>query len=375
MKDLLKLLLFLLIAFVIIIGPSGERQQLRYDGPYLCEDNTVSPTPIPQKQPIIYTKKEIEYEGNLQVLHILELDLSNPQLKVLPVLATDRIFGFEYLSDMNKRYMAVATVNAGFNFAYGQPSGLVIHNGNILSTSKGYGRILLINDKKAWFDTPPFKVWIETVDYKLPVDSVNPYPKENGILIFTPEFGPTNRIDTKHTVSVVKNNIIESSQIVSGETEIPKDGFLIVDLRVENSPLLNFSKGQNAELIFQKKVEQGYQCSGPLVEDGKNVAKDMDEWAGNLRIPTPKTAVGIKNESTLIFLVVDGRQPGYSKGVTGSQLADLLIFLGVTEAAILDGGASSEIIYNNEIVNRPSTGKERLLASAFVILNGTADRN
>jgi hypothetical protein len=76
---------------------------------------------------------------------------------------------------------------------------------------------------------------------------------------------------------------------------------------------------------------------------------------------------------------VDGRQPGYSIGVTGKELADILISVGVTEAAILDGGASSEMIYENEIVNKPSTGKERLLASGFVIRlsgegQGTADR-
>ena len=189
---------------------------------------------------------------------------------------------------------------------------------------------------------------------------------------------------------MVRNNIVESSQIASGETQIPDDGFLIADLRVENSPLLNFYVGQNVEISIESpieegdqgvemeyqdtevklslKIEHGYQCSGSLVENGKNVSKDLDEWAGNLRIPTPKTAVGLKDENTLVFLVVDGRQPEYSEGVTGSQLADILISLGVTEAAILDGGASSELIYNGEIANRPSTGKERLLATAFVVI-------
>ena len=112
---------------------------------------------------------------------------------------------------------------------------------------------------------------------------------------------------------------------------------------------------QDTEVKLSLKIEHGYQCSGSLVENGKNVSKDLDEWAGNLRIPTPKTAVGLKDENTLVFLVVDGRQPEYSEGVTGSQLADILISLGVTEAAILDGGASSELIYNGEIANRPST--------------------
>ena len=86
-----------------------------------------------------------------------------------------------------------------------------------------------------------------------------------------------------------------------------------------------------------------------------------------MEIPTPRSAVVIKDESTLVFIVVDGRQPGYSTGVTGKQLADILISAGVTEAALLDGGASSEMIVNGEIVNKPSAGKERLIAAAFVI--------
>lgn len=367
MRNFLKLVLFLSLFFIIIMGPSEERQKLPDDGSYSYEEIFPTPSPIPKKEPVIYTKKEIEYEGAPQVLHILELDLSNPNLEILPVLSRDQIFGFELLSDINERYEALATVNAGFNFAYGQPSGLVIQNGKVLSSSKGYGRILLINEQKAWFVPPPFEVWLETEGYKLPVDSVNPYPHEKGILVYTREYGPTNRIDAEYTVCIVRNNTVQFAGVVSGEMEIPDDGFLIVDLKTENSPVLNFSYGQKVELLIQEQVKHGYQCSGSLVEKGNNVAKDADEWAGNLRIATPRTAVGIKDENTLIFLVVDGRQPGYSQGVTGKQLADILISLGVTEAAILDGGASSELIYNNEIVNRPSTGKERLLASAFVV--------
>jgi len=367
MRDFLKLIFFIAILFVIIIGPSEERMHLHHDGPYSSEEISPSPSPEPGKNAVIYTKKEIQYEGAPQVLHILELDLSNPGLEVFPVLSKDQIFGFELLSDIDKRYEATATVNAGFNFAFGQPSGLVIQNGKLLSSSKGYGRILFIDGQKAWFSPPPFKVSLKTENFELPVNSVNPYPHEEGILLYTREYGPTNRIDAEYTACIVRNGIVESTQVVSGELEIPKDGFLVADLNLENSPLLNFSPGQKVELLLQEQVEQGYQCSGSLVENGNNVAKDADEWAGNLRVYTPRTAVGIKDESTLVFVVVDGRQPGYSTGVTGKQLADILISLGVTEAALLDGGASSELIYNGEIVNRPSTGKERLLASAFVI--------
>ncbi len=380
-NDSLRLVVFILILFSLSgLGPSEEHHSVPLDGSYLYDDNPVeaSSAPVPEepiKEAVIHWREEFEIDGKPQVAYFLELNLENPNLEVFPVLSQDRIFGFEFLSEMNLRYEAAATVNAGFNHAYGQPSGLVVQNGRIISGSSGYGRNLLIKDQKAWFLNSSIKTWIQQGEEKLPVDRVNPYPQDRGILIFTPEFGPANRIEGKSTTCIVENNKVVSSEIVSGETDIPDNGYLIVDLRTDNSPLLSFIPGNEVKLSWEGEAEQGYQCSGSLVENGVNTAGENDPWAGSLGIPTPRTAVGIKDASTLIFLVVDGRQPGYSVGVTGKQLADILISVGVTEAALLDGGASSQMIISGETVNRPSTGKERLLASAFIIMEQTDDNS
>lgn len=377
----IKLAIIIFILLLISgLGPLKESNKVPLNGSNFSDDisDAVNPTAVPEAPapyPVIFKSMKIEVRNNPQAVYMLELDLKNPDLEFFPVLARDRIFGFEYLSEINRRYSATAVVNAGFNHEYGQPSGLVIQNGRLLSGKMGYGRILLIKDKKAWFQDSSFNVWIENEKDKFPVDRINPYPEAKGILVFTPEFGPTNRINKKHSFCVVSGEQVVSSGISDRETDIPKDGFIICDLRTEDSPLIDFKPGQKVKLFWDTGAGQGYQCSGSLVEKGENVAKDDDAWAGNLRIPTPRTAIGIKDESTLVLLVVDGRQPGYSIGVTGKELADILISVGVTEAAILDGGASSEMIYEKEIVNKPSTGKERLLASAFVIrvISGTGD--
>lgn len=367
----LTLLIIVLLA-AAGIGPSKEPKQVTLDGSYSSWDKYPLPANetepyISQKEPIIFKKLQIEVRKNPQAVYLLELDLKNPDLKVFPALAQGRIFGFEILSETGKRYNATAIVNAGFNYPYGQPSGLVIQNGKVLSGSMGYGRILLIKNGEARFHDSDFKIWIDADGKKFPVDRVNPYPEVPGILVFTPEFGPTNRIDKNHSFCIVENNRVVSVGIADSETLIPKDGFLIADLRTDKSPLTDFQAGQEISLSFSEEADQGYQCSGALVKNGVNVAQNKDPWAGNLAIPTPRTAVGLKDNNTLVLLVVDGRQPGYSIGVTGQELADILISVGVTEAAILDGGASSEMIYRGEIVNKPSTGKERLLASGFVI--------
>ena len=59
----------------------------------------------------------------------------------------------------------------------------------------------------------------------------------------------------------------------------------------------------------------------------------------------------------------------YSYGVTAEELAYLLIELDVKDAALLDGGASTEMIFDGEVVNKPSyQGEERPMASAFVVI-------
>jgi exopolysaccharide biosynthesis protein len=76
-----------------------------------------------------------------------------------------------------------------------------------------------------------------------------------------------------------------------------------------------------------------------LVEGGVKTA-DLDKADKN---SAPRTAVGIKADGTVIFYTVDGRQTGYSKGLTFNELADRLLELGCVEAGALDGGGSTNI--------------------------------
>ncbi len=105
---------------------------------------------------------------------------------------------------------------------------------------------------------------------------------------------------------------------------------------------------------------------GPaIVEDGAAVSGidtvEVDTNFGNHSIQgeQPRTAVGVIGTNHLVFVVVDGRSPGYSKGVTLPELADIMLSLGATTAYNLDGGGSSTMYYDGEVVNTPSNGGER----------------
>lgn len=110
---------------------------------------------------------------------------------------------------------------------------------------------------------------------------------------------------------------------------------------------------------------------GLIVLDGENhgaTARVAPE------VRHPRTAVGVDRQGdTLFVLVIDGRQPDWSVGVTLPELAQILIDHGVDDALNLDGGGSSAFVFvpdpqdpaepSAPITNRPSDGHFRAVAN------------
>jgi exopolysaccharide biosynthesis protein len=99
---------------------------------------------------------------------------------------------------------------------------------------------------------------------------------------------------------------------------------------------------------------------GPaLLEDGWIIdgidEVEVDTNFGNHSIQgqNPRTAVGVIDENHLVFVVVDGRSPGYSAGVTMTGLAQIMQDLGAVTAYNIDGGGSSTMYFNGALMNNP----------------------
>jgi hypothetical protein len=82
----------------------------------------------------------------------------------------------------------------------------------------------------------------------------------------------------------------------------------------------------------------------------------------------PRTGVGYDRwKQTLIVAVVDGYQPGFSRGMLQEEFADLMIEFGAYEAMELDGGGSATMVLDDEIMNNPSDGTgERHVANSLL---------
>lgn len=96
-----------------------------------------------------------------------------------------------------------------------------------------------------------------------------------------------------------------------------------------------------------------------VVDGIEDVEVDTNVGNHSIQGDQPRTAVGIIDENHYVFVVVDGRDEGYSAGVTLTELADIMRGLGATTAYNLDGGGSSTMYFNGTVVNQPSNGGER----------------
>ena len=93
---------------------------------------------------------------------------------------------------------------------------------------------------------------------------------------------------------------------------------------------------------------------GPsLVEDGV-ITVDTNSEVGQSMASNPRTAIGIIDENHYIIVVSDGRT-SESEGLSLYQLAEVMKSYGVKTAYNLDGGGSSTLYFNGQVINKPTT--------------------
>ena len=122
----------------------------------------------------------------------------------------------------------------------------------------------------------------------------------------------------------------------------------------------NYNKKQLRDL----GAVEGLTFGPPLIINGQKVIKSGDGGWGI----SPRSAIGQKKDGTILFLVIDRRQPGYSIGATLVDSQNILYENGAYIAANLDGGSSTTLYYNGKVVNKPADLLgERMIPTAFIV--------
>ena len=109
---------------------------------------------------------------------------------------------------------------------------------------------------------------------------------------------------------------------------------------------------------------------GPvIVRNGGAVFRANEAFTPSQLEPRhPRTAIGQRADASLLFVVADGRRPGYSVGLTNFGLAQTLVRLGAVTASALDAGGSSTLAFDGRLLNRPSDpAGERPVSTALML--------
>lgn len=220
------------------------------------------------------------------------------------------------------------------------------------------------------------------------IDQINQEPGENEIAIYTNPGTYTISGAGKYICATNSSNLGQypvfgtSRRMTTGTVE-NDDAFTL-----RSGQFAVVVKGENAQFFFDN-IQYGVEvdlveipagdfagCNWVLggydilVDDGAVNTNCHADNGGDGK--APRTFIGFKEDGTAFLCVVDGRQSGYSLGVTVNQEAELAKVLGAQYALELDGGGSSTMLVRIDdaltLRNKPSDGSMRRVSNAVLLV-------
>lgn len=372
---------------------------------------------------VVYTGEDGEKTTGPWVVNVLEVDPARFQGKVTAALATQILPGNEPLTQISSRTNAIAAVNGGYfiiGAADGTPgdlAGISIIGGFlvseavnrrtslILSSSSGSdARIAAISSGQRAIASNGATRAVDGLNRKPGLirgcggvggDEPTQSPKHDftctdssELILFTPIFGQNAQPASGLEVTLDESGrVTELRQQCGGY--IPKDGLVLCGTG-DAAEWLQTNARTGAKIEIDTRVladdeelplVEGLEVvnGGPqLLRNGEiKITANAEgfNWQENPEFyyrfgvrRNPRTLAGITPEGKLLLVTVDGRQPGWSVGASFTESALIMRSLGAVDAVNLDGGGSTSMTINQQLVNRPSdTAGERPIADSIII--------
>lgn len=325
-------------------------------------------------------------------INVIRANLTDNYTEIKPITSENGVGNRATLSSMIKSSGATAAVNGDF-FYMGDPTytyGPLVNDGKVITSplpySYGYPTVsrLLDGDVDISVWNPKITLYgSDNTAYDITV--LNKTSSIDwGATILTSDWNKTSLgyNGKKDIVEVVViDKIVSEVRRNQPSTVIPEKGYVIASSNATTMEQMiqSFIPGQpatlNIELNFSpENVEWSFGALNYLVKDGK-LNDISDEVLGS----NPRTAIGFnKDNSEMIMVTIDGRNKNYV-GVKQTELAEIMLGLGAYNAVNMDGGGSTtmgvDFLKNSNVtvVNIPSDGRERRIASGVGVFNNSPD--
>ncbi|PIY38670.1 MAG: hypothetical protein COZ06_30790 [Armatimonadetes bacterium CG_4_10_14_3_um_filter_66_18] len=326
---------------------------------------------------IDWTTTELGTGAGPVAVNVARVDLKSPAYEVRPAMAGDTLLQRDRPSRIAQRVHALVAVNGGFFATEGAPLGLVVIDKDLVRTPM-YSRtsLGLTADGEAHIGRLSTQGYLRLDNgSKLPVAKLNGTRNgEAGVYLYTRWW------DRVFPVSAVDYCLVVSGgKVVRGAAgmpvEVPADGYLAVGSGYMATVLAGIPAGARLSVFFDTAATWASMRhalgGGPtLVRNGREyVSAEGERFRTDVTNGrAPRTALGITADQHLLLVTVDGRQAGYSVGLTLRELAALMVKLGAQAAMNLDGGGSTSFVIGGQCRNRPSDGAERRVSNILAVV-------
>ena len=278
-----------------------------------------------------------------------------------------------FLSELALAFEAEGGINGGFFSSLG-PVGTLVVNGTLFHQSYGErSAIGLAPGNPPVFGNGGLSLRVDTKNGPVNLDRLNELPRKDEISLFL-ENSPFQDPDGLESRDLAGMPV--TAEIVGSLPVPPMGGILVYPGESRQPEGIEPGSLITVGSVWSNPRFEGSQFvlqAGPgIVENGQanSASESFDEKTRLER--HPRSMVGWDG-SALWWIVIDGRDPSHSLGLTLQDSAALALSLGLTEVLNLDGGGSSSIWWRNGLVSCPSGGKERPIP--YAILFGTPSAN
>ena len=313
-----------------------------------------------------------KYINNRPVrINVVEVNKTiNPNINFSPALAKqDTLSSKSNIRKIAQENNSIIAINGSFfKPQSGIPLGSLMIDGKLL-TGPMYNRVAMgIFEDELKIERVELNAVAQNKDYTLKIDNINqPRMLSTYVLIYTREWGEYAPPSPQYgmQVAIKDNQVIEFS---TNRLQIPDNGYVIVGPKDKLTELaaqknVNVKLNTNPNWDGVKHIISG----GPyLIKNGEIFVDVKEQKLNSITGRNPRTAVGITQDKNLVLITVDGREES-SVGMTLTELAYFLKEFGCVEAMNLDGGGSSVMYVDGNIVNNPSIKGGIAISNAFTV--------
>lgn len=310
------------------------------------------------------------YQGKPIQINVIEVNTSlNPDLQLSPALASDTLARKSTISSIARRNNSIVAINGTFfKPQTGVPLGTLMINKKMY-TGPIYDRVALgIFDNGYDMARIQLNATLKTWNSSVKVDNINqPRTLSTHVLVYTPEWSKVAPPCPKYgkQIAIKDNKIIEVS---TSQLTIPENGFVVVGPAQQLDKIAQ-SKDVKLDIATMPEWDNVNHIisGGPyLVKKGQTYIDTAEQKLGAIGGRNPRTAVGYTANGHLIIVTVDGREKS-SIGMTLNELAKFMKSIGCYNAMNLDGGGSTVLYVNGQVVNHPQVRGGIALSNALTL--------